>query len=105
MLTIHPGMCPRSSSRGFENPPGCKVCHARRPPFCQRASIRVCFHQTNNFLESAVPETNGRMLGTYVQRLKTLFWTAVFNFVFPIIFNIVLIILVVLAIRLLGGAA
>ena len=32
--------------------------------------------------------------GTYIQRLKTLFWTAVFNFVFPIIFNVVLIILV-----------
>ncbi|PIL26415.1 hypothetical protein GSI_12172 [Ganoderma sinense ZZ0214-1] len=31
--------------------------------------------------------------GTYIQRLKTLFWTAVFNFVFPIIFNIALIIL------------
>ncbi|KAI1795253.1 hypothetical protein LXA43DRAFT_1090903 [Ganoderma leucocontextum] len=31
--------------------------------------------------------------GTYFQRLKTLFWIAVFNFVFPVIFNVVLIIL------------
>ncbi|TBU23757.1 hypothetical protein BD311DRAFT_810462 [Dichomitus squalens] len=30
---------------------------------------------------------------TYLQRLKTLFWIAVFNFVFPIIFNIAVLIL------------
>ncbi len=31
----------------------------------------------------------------YFQRLKTLFWIAVFNFVFPIIFNVVLIVLII----------
>ena len=34
-----------------------------------------------------------RTPGTYFERIKTLFWIAVFNFVFPVIFNVVLIVL------------
>ncbi|KAM5530906.1 hypothetical protein V8D89_015438 [Ganoderma adspersum] len=42
--------------------------------------------------------------GTYFERIKTLFWIAVFNFVFPVVFNVVLIVLAFLDHNFLEGS-
>ncbi|PIL26412.1 hypothetical protein GSI_12169 [Ganoderma sinense ZZ0214-1] len=48
-------------------------------------------HSSSSTLTNITPA--GSSPNSYVQRLKTLFWTAVFNFVFPVIFNIALLVL------------